>query len=132
MRFSVLSKALRMISGIHPTQLKEVTVIREWVQRLNYKKGFAPLAFFGMILWLTSPCSRPRRSRSRPGLYVIGSPAAVQGHGARSHAGALDPEHDVEEVNPAGIQDTVPSPTGRTRIERRASRWMFCAARSRG
>lgn len=35
----------------------------------------------------------------------------------------------VEEVNPAGIQDSVPSPTGRTRLERRGSRWMFARGR---
>jgi predicted permease len=35
----------------------------------------------------------------------------------------------VEEVNPAGISTFVPSPTGRTRIERRGSRWMFVRGR---
>jgi predicted permease len=39
------------------------------------------------------------------------------------------PSMMVEEVNPAGIQDTVPSPTGRTRIEQRGSRWMFVRGR---
>ena len=31
----------------------------------------------------------------------------------------------VEEIEPAGIQDSVPSPTGNTRLERRGQRWMF-------
>ena len=35
----------------------------------------------------------------------------------------------VEEVEPAGIQDAVPSPTGNTRIERRGQRWMFLKGR---
>lgn len=35
----------------------------------------------------------------------------------------------VEEVEPAGIQDAVPSPTGNTRLERRGQRWMFIKAR---
>jgi predicted permease len=35
----------------------------------------------------------------------------------------------VEEVEPAGIQDAVPSPTGNTRVERRGQRWMFVKAR---
>lgn len=35
----------------------------------------------------------------------------------------------VEEIEPAGIQDAVPSPTGNTRIERRGQRWMFIKAR---
>lgn len=37
----------------------------------------------------------------------------------------------VEEVEPAGIIDNVPSPTGRTRIERRGSRWLFVKGRLR-
>src|SRR5690606_9449296 len=35
----------------------------------------------------------------------------------------------VEEVEPAGIQDAVPSPTGNTRLERRGQRWLFVKAR---
>jgi predicted permease len=35
----------------------------------------------------------------------------------------------VEEVEPAGIQDAVPSPTGTTRVARRGQRWMFIKAR---
>jgi len=35
----------------------------------------------------------------------------------------------VEEIEPAGIQDAVPSPTGKTRVERRGQRWLFTKAR---
>jgi predicted permease len=35
----------------------------------------------------------------------------------------------VEEVEPAGITDAVASPTGRTRLERRGTRWMFVKGR---
>ena len=35
----------------------------------------------------------------------------------------------VEEVEPAGIQDSVPSPTGNTRLERRGQRWLFVKGR---
>jgi predicted permease len=35
----------------------------------------------------------------------------------------------AEEVEPAGINDTVPSPVGRTRLERRGTRWMFVKGR---
>jgi predicted permease len=35
----------------------------------------------------------------------------------------------VDEVEPAGITDTVPSPTGTTAIERRGTRWMFIKGR---
>src|ERR671913_736940 len=35
----------------------------------------------------------------------------------------------VEEVEPAGMQDVVPSPTGTTRIDRRGQRWLFIKGR---
>jgi predicted permease len=35
----------------------------------------------------------------------------------------------VEEVEPAGINDSVPSPIGNTRLERRGMRWMFVKGR---
>ena len=35
----------------------------------------------------------------------------------------------VEEVEPAGINDSVPSPIGKTRLERRGFRWMFVKGR---
>ena len=35
----------------------------------------------------------------------------------------------VAEVEPAGIQDNVPSPTGTTRLDRRGQRWLFVKAR---
>lgn len=34
-----------------------------------------------------------------------------------------------EDVEPVGISDSVPSPTGRTRLERRGTRWMFVKGR---
>ena len=39
------------------------------------------------------------------------------------------PAAQAEEVNPAGIKDNVPSPTGNTRLERRGARWMFVKGR---
>jgi predicted permease len=39
------------------------------------------------------------------------------------------PASMVDEVEPVGIQDTVPSPTGDTRLQRRGHRWMFLKAR---
>ncbi|MEO8681198.1 MAG: ABC transporter permease [Vicinamibacterales bacterium] len=35
----------------------------------------------------------------------------------------------AEEVEPAGINDSVPSPTGKTRLERRGQRWLFIKGR---
>lgn len=39
------------------------------------------------------------------------------------------PVQYVEEVEPAGINDSVPSPVGNTRLERRGMRWMFTKGR---
>ena len=39
------------------------------------------------------------------------------------------PVSHVEEVEPAGITDTVPSPTGTSAIDRRGTRWMFIKGR---
>jgi predicted permease len=39
------------------------------------------------------------------------------------------PMTHVEDVEPIGITDSVPSPTGRTRLERRGTRWMFVKGR---
>jgi predicted permease len=41
------------------------------------------------------------------------------------------PMAHLDEVEPAGIQHSVPSPEGRTRRERRGSRWMFVKGRLR-
>ena len=41
----------------------------------------------------------------------------------------LLPIQHVEEVEPAGINDSVPSPVGKTRLERRGFRWMFVKGR---
>jgi putative ABC transport system permease protein len=37
----------------------------------------------------------------------------------------------VDEIEPAGFQDVVPSPTGTTRLDRRGQRWLFVKARLR-
>ena len=39
------------------------------------------------------------------------------------------PIQHVEEVEPAGINDSVPSPVGKTRLERRGFRWLFVKGR---
>ncbi|MBM3790597.1 MAG: ABC transporter permease [Acidobacteria bacterium] len=41
------------------------------------------------------------------------------------------PMAHVEEVEPAGIQESVPSPTGTSRLDRRGQRWMFVKGRLR-
>ncbi|HXW06519.1 MAG TPA: ABC transporter permease [Vicinamibacterales bacterium] len=61
---------------------------------------------------------------------VIGvAPAAFTGMMPGFAPDLWIPASMVDEVEPVGIQDVVPSPTGRTRLERRGQRWMFVKGR---
>ncbi len=70
-------------------------------------------------------------------LTLRGLPYTIAGVAPASFTGVvplLSPElwlpvAHTEEVEPAGIQNSVPSPEGRTRLERRGSRWMFIKGR---
>src|SRR5690606_28039612 len=70
-------------------------------------------------------------------LHVFGQPYTIVGVAPASFTGMvplLQPElwlpmAWVEEVEPAGIQSAVPSPTGNTRLERRGQRWLFMKGR---
>lgn len=70
-------------------------------------------------------------------LTLRGLPYAIAGVAPASFTGVvplLTPElwlpiQHVEEVEPAGINDSVPSPVGNTLLERRGFRWMFVKGR---
>jgi len=70
-------------------------------------------------------------------LTLRGLPYTIAGVAPESFTGVvplLSPELwlpiiHVEEVEPAGIVDSVPSPIGTTRLERRGMRWMFIKGR---
>jgi predicted permease len=70
-------------------------------------------------------------------LTLRGLPYTIAGVAPQSFTGVvplLTPElwlpiQYVEEVEPAGINDSVPSPIGNTRLERRGFRWMFVKGR---
>jgi predicted permease len=70
-------------------------------------------------------------------ITLRGLPYAIAGVAPESFTGVvplLSPELwlpviHVEEVEPAGIVDSVPSPIGTTRLERRGMRWMFIKGR---
>ncbi|HET9705824.1 MAG TPA: ABC transporter permease [Vicinamibacterales bacterium] len=70
-------------------------------------------------------------------LTLRGLPYTIAGVAPASFTGVvplLTPElwlpiQYVEEVEPAGINDSVPSPIGKTRLERRGFRWMFVKGR---
>ena len=70
-------------------------------------------------------------------LTLRGLPYTIAGVAPASFTGVvplLTPElwlpiQYVEEVEPAGITDSVPSPVGKTRLERRGFRWLFVKGR---
>ena len=70
-------------------------------------------------------------------LLIHGQPYAIVGVAPARFTGllpVLQPEMWttiawVDEVEPAGIQDVVPSPTGTTRLDRRGQRWLFLKGR---
>jgi predicted permease len=68
---------------------------------------------------------------------IRGNPYLIVGVAPREFSGmvpVLSPELWIPmaaslDVEPVGMHDTVPSPTGTTRLDRRADRWMFIRAR---
>ncbi len=70
-------------------------------------------------------------------LQLRGQPYTIVGVAPASFTGVIPiivpelwlPVAYADEIEPAGINDNVPSPTGRTRIERRGSRWLFVKGR---
>ncbi len=88
-------------------------------------------------MWAREFGSRPDivgRSITLRGLqYTIAgvAPAAFTGVVPLLEPELWLPIAHAEEVEPAGITDSVPSPTGRTRLERRGTRWMFIKGRLR-
>ncbi|MEP6783684.1 MAG: ABC transporter permease [Acidobacteriota bacterium] len=70
-------------------------------------------------------------------LTLRGLPYSIAGVAPESFTGVVPlvapelwlPIQYIEEVEPAGINDSVPSPIGKTRLERRGMRWMFVKGR---
>jgi predicted permease len=72
---------------------------------------------------------RPLRIRNQPYTIVGVAPDGFTGMVPMLGAELWVPAARVEEVEPAGIIDAVPSPGARTRLERRGYRWMFLKGR---
>ena len=72
-------------------------------------------------------------------MHIHGQPYTIVGVMPRHFTGMLPllqpemwlPVAWVEEIEPAGMQDSVPSPTGKNRLERRGQRWLFVKGRLR-
>jgi putative ABC transport system permease protein len=72
---------------------------------------------------------RPLRIRGLDYTIVGVAPARFTGMMPGISADLWIPASMVDEVEPVGMNDAVPSPTGRTRIQRRGQRWMFIKGR---
>ncbi len=99
--------------------------------------GAPRVAVISHNLWKTAFASRP--GAVGESLRIHGQPYVVVGVAPRTFTGMvplLMPEvwtatSHFDDVEPAGIQDSVPSPTGNTRLERRGQRWLFLKGRLR-
>lgn len=76
-----------------------------------------------------SAIGRTLRLRGRTYLIVGVAPAAFTGMMPVLAPELWMPMAHIEEVEPAGIQESVPSPTGAGRLDRRGQRWMFAKGR---
>jgi predicted permease len=97
--------------------------------------GAARVAVISHRMWQREFGSDP--AIAGKSLTLRGQSYAIAGVAPASFTGVvplLTPElwlpiAHVEEVDQMGINDSVPSPTGNTRLERRGSRWMFVKGR---
>ena len=72
---------------------------------------------------------RPVRIRGLDYTVIGIAPARFTGMMPGVSADLWIPASMVDEIEPVGMNDTVPSPTGRTRLQRRGQRWMFLKGR---
>lgn len=99
------------------------------------RKGAARVAMISNRMWVQEYAGDPRAIGST--LRIRGEQYTIVGVAPATFTGMvpmLQPElwvplAWVHEVEPAGIQDVVPSPTGNTRLERRGQRWLFVKGR---
>src|SRR5688572_17655784 len=113
--------------------------IRPWLGRLlvpsDDEPGAARVVVLSHRMWQREFGSDPAivgRAITLRGLQysIVGvAPPAFTGVVALLTPELWLPIAHVEEVEPAGITDSVPSPIGTTRLERRGMRWMFVKGR---
>jgi predicted permease len=117
----------------------DVLGVRPWLGRLLRPADDAPgaerVVVIAYQMWRRDfggdpgVVGRPLRLRGLDYTIVGVAPAGFTGVMPLLAPELWLPVSQVEEVEPAGINDNVPSPTGRTRLERRGSRWMFVKGR---
>ena len=114
----------------------EAAVGRTFLPEEDLVEGARPVVVLGHGLWTREYGADPgvigRTLRLRGTDYtIVGvAPASFTGVVPGVAPELWVPTMMVEDVEPAGIQDTVPSP-GQTRIDTRGRRWMFITARLR-
>ena len=99
------------------------------------RPGAPPVAVVSYRYWTRELGSTPNLSGQT--LRLRGTPFAIVGVAPPSFTGMvaiLSPEVWIPvsaslDVEPVGMRDTTPSPTGTTRLERRGDRWMFLRGR---
>ncbi|MGE5816199.1 MAG: ABC transporter permease, partial [Acidobacteriota bacterium] len=99
------------------------------------RTGAARVAVLSYPLWAREYASDPAVVGKT--LHIHGQPYTIVGVADRAFNGMvpmLQPEiwttiAWVADLEPAGIQDTTPSPTGTTRLDRRGQRWLFIKGR---
>src|SRR5688572_17377900 len=125
----------QLVTSNHFTMLG----VQPWLGRLlvpsDDDPGSARVVVISHRMWQREFGSDPAIAGKT--LTLRGLPYSIAGVAPESFTGVvplLTPElwlpiQYVEEVEPAGINDSVPSPIGRTRLERRGFRWMFVKGR---
>jgi predicted permease len=119
--FDVLGVRLALGRGFDPTE----EALEGGNRVVVLGSGFWRREFAG------DPSAVGRTIRLRGVDYTIAG-IAPSGFGGMTPGVSADlwiPSSMVDDVEPVGIQDSVPSPTGKTRLQRRGQRWMFLKGR---
>jgi predicted permease len=101
------------------------------------KPGAPPVVMVSQAFWKremggdAAAIGRPLRIRGEDYAVVGVAPSGFGGLTPVIAAELWVPMSRVTEVEPVGMQDSVPSPTGTTRLDRRGQRWMWIKGRMR-
>lgn len=124
-----------LVTGNHFAFLGIQPLVGRLLQPADDAPGAEPVVVLSHRLWQAEFGGDPTIV-GRP-LMVRGLPFTIAGVAPPTFTGAIPlmvpeiwlPVTHAEEVEPAGIIDVVPSPTGRTQLERRGRRWLFVKGR---
>jgi len=124
-----------VVTGNYFQMLGVKAAIGRTLTRADDRAGAPPALMISDAFWRQDLGADPHvvgrhiRLRGLPYTVVGVAPRTFTGMFPILSAQLWVPTSQVEEVSVAGIQDNVPSPTGKTMLERRGSRWMFVKGR---